>query len=310
MTRIVVPAELAGVRLDRALATLWEAPLSRAEARRWIDAGAATVDGARADGSKKLRGGEALVVTPPPPVATTALPDAAVTFETLFEDAHLLVLDKPPHLVVHPAAGHPDGTLVNGLLARGGFELGDDDGHARPGIVHRLDKGTSGVMVVAKTAAAREGLKALFAAHDLDRAYVAICAATPTDGVIATLHGRHPTDRLRFTSRLERGKRAVTRVRVAQPLARGAALVECSLETGRTHQIRVHLAEVAKAPVLGDPVYGAAPRDAALRALGAALGRQALHAARLGFAHPITGATMEFETPPPDDMRRALRELS
>ncbi len=309
MTRIVVPVAQRGQRLDRALATLWGGGLSRAEAQRWIDAGAVTVDGGRAEGAKKLRGGEALVVTPPPPPVTEASPDPSVRFDTLFEDAHLLVLDKPPHLVVHPAAGHADGTLVNGLLARGGFELDGDD-HTRPGIVHRLDKGTSGVMVVAKTAAAREGLTALFAAHDIDRAYLAICVGVPRDGTITTTHGRHPTDRLRFTSRLASGKRAVTHVRVVRPLARGAALVECTLETGRTHQIRLHLAEVAQAPVLGDPVYGARPRDAALRALGQALGRQALHAARLGFVHPITGASLAFTTPPPSDMQRALDELS
>lgn len=311
MVRVVVPESQRGQRVDRALAALWDAPLSRAEAQRWISLGSVQLDGRPADASKKLRGGETLLVSPPPPAQTAALPDASVAFETLYEDAHLLVLDKPPHLVVHPAPGHPDKTLVNGLLARGGFEFDDDpDARVRPGIVHRLDKGTSGVMVVAKTAAAREGLKARFAAHDLERAYVAVCASTPRDGTIATTHGRHPTDRLRFTARLPAGKRAVTHVRVARPLARGAALVECTLETGRTHQIRLHLAEIAGAPVLGDPVYGGPPRDPVLRALGERLGRQALHAARLGFVHPLTGEALRFETAPPADMQALLAELS
>ncbi|HEY8041931.1 MAG TPA: RluA family pseudouridine synthase, partial [Polyangiaceae bacterium] len=242
-----------------------------------------------------------------------ALPDPQVRFDVLYVDEAVVVVSKPSGLVVHPARGHEAGTLVNGLLALGLFrreELLDERdaaGHRRPGIVHRLDKGTSGVMVVARTAEAREALKAQFQAHSIDRAYEAIVVGQAATGTFATLHGRHPRDRLRFTTRVRTGKRAVTHVRVLAAL-QGATHVECTLETGRTHQIRVHLAE-SGTPVLGDPVYGKAPRDARVRAVGERLGHQALHARLLGFAHPVSGERVRFEVPVPDDFRGALEEL-
>ena len=178
----------------------------------------------------------------------------------------------------------------------------------RPGIVHRLDKGTSGLLVVTKDEATREALKALFATHAIDREYVALVSGTARDATYATLHGRHPTDRLRFTSRVTRGRRAVTIVRVLERLG-PATLVGCRLETGRTHQIRVHLAEQAGTPILGDPLYGKPPRDPGLRAIADSLGHQALHARVLGFVHPATGAAMRWESALPADMAGALGSL-
>jgi 23S rRNA pseudouridine1911/1915/1917 synthase len=209
-------------------------------------------------------------------------------------------------LVVHPAAGHDRGTLVNALLHHTEVERGEDP--RRPGIVHRLDKDTSGVMVVARTDAVREALSAQFASHAIEREYEAICLGTPPPAItFDTLIGRHPTERKRFSSKVRTGKRAVTHVRALRAFA-GAALVRCRLETGRTHQIRVHMADHGY-PLLGDPLYGKPPKDAALRAIGAALGRQALHARVLGFVHPLSGERLRFEVEPPADFARALGSL-
>jgi 23S rRNA pseudouridine1911/1915/1917 synthase len=212
-------------------------------------------------------------------------------------------------MVVHPARGHAAGTLVNGLLGLGLFRAPDmaEGENERPGIVHRLDKGTSGLLVVARTPEAREALKAQFQAHTIDRAYEAIVVGEAQDRTFDTLHGRSPRDRMRFTTHVRSGKRAVTHVRVLSRL-RGATHVECTLQTGRTHQIRVHLAE-AGTPVLGDPLYGRAPRDEHVRAAGERLGHQALHARVLGFAHPASGRRLRFEAPVPEDFRDALQSL-
>ncbi len=317
----VVPAEFHRARLDQALVGLLraagaaDAP-SRGEVQRWVEAGRVRVDGrAAAKAGERLRAGASLAAEPLPPPPSEARPDPAVAFRVVFEDEWLLVVDKPAGLVVHPSRGHPEGTLVNGLLARGPLAPDDErdrgpEGLPRPGIVHRLDKGTSGLMVVAKRPRAREGLKALFAAHDIERSYLALAVGATAAQTVARPHARHPTDRLRFTSRLAEGKRAVTHVEVLSRLAGGkATLVRCRLETGRTHQIRVHLAEAAGTPVLGDPLYGRAPADPLLRRLGEALGRQALHAEVLGFAHPVTGLPLRWASPPPDDMAAALRAL-
>jgi 23S rRNA pseudouridine1911/1915/1917 synthase len=294
-----------GGRLDRFVAAVMR--VSRAEAQRWIEAGSVLVEGAGAEASTKLREGQHVEVRPMAAPATAAKPESDVRFDVIYVDDDVVVVNKPPGLVVHPARGHVGGTLVNGLLARGYFrreEMGDDE---RPGIVHRLDKGTSGVLVVARTADAREKLKAQFQAHSIERAYEAIVVGEARGGTHATLHGRHPRDRMRFTSRVKSGKRAVTHVRVLARLA-GATQVECTLETGRTHQIRVHLAE-SGTPVLGDPLYGKAPRDPRVREVAEALGHQALHARVLGFVHPRTGKPMHFEAPPPPDFAEALASL-
>jgi 23S rRNA pseudouridine1911/1915/1917 synthase len=236
--------------------------------------------------------------SPAPPQTTEVRPDPGVRFDILHQDDDLVVLMKPAGLVVHPGAGHAEGTLVGGLLALGLFEA--EEGNVRPGIVHRLDAGTSGVMVVARNAKTRESLREQFSAHTIERAYVALVAGHPADGRVETLHGRHPTDRIRFSTKVKRGKRAVTLVRVLErfPIA---SYVECRLETGRTHQIRVHLAEVLKTPVIGDPLYGKTPKE--LRGL---IDHQALHARLLGFVHPTRNRPMRFEAPPPPDFLRAL----
>jgi 23S rRNA pseudouridine1911/1915/1917 synthase len=208
--------------------------------------------------------------------------------------------------VVHPAPGHPKGTLVNALLHHANVAGGTDP--LRPGIVHRLDKDTSGVMVVAKTPAAHERLVEMFQAHRLERSYLAIARGRPPETItFDTFHGRHPANRKKFTSRTHRGKRAVTHLERVEIL-HGSTLVRCRLETGRTHQIRVHLADAGH-PVIGDPLYGTSIGDPTLRQVSQALGRQALHAAVLGFEHPVTGEPMRFETDPPADFRAALDAL-
>ena len=272
------------------------------------------VYGKRCKASALLPAGTEVDVDPAPEPATTVTPDANVVFRVVFEDAHLIVVDKPAGLVVHPAKGNWEGTLVHGLAAHGLdlAALADDDAAAppRPGIVHRLDKGTSGLLVVAKSASTREGLKELFAAHDIDREYLALVVGHASDRRFDTLHGRSPGDRTKFTSRGAPvgAKRAVTAVRLVEAFG-GASLVACTLETGRTHQIRVHLAEQMGTPVLGDPTYGTRPSSREIAAIGDQLGHQALHARVLGFVHPITGERLRFESEPPADFRRALAAL-
>jgi 23S rRNA pseudouridine1911/1915/1917 synthase len=307
---IIADAE-SGERLDKVLAARVPS-VSRATFQRWVEEGRVTVDGAGARVSGKVRAGQRVEVAPGPPPSSDALPQD-IPLVVLFEDQDLLVVDKPAGLVVHPAAGHADGTLVNAVLHHTRVEDdGDEDaersGPPRPGIVHRLDKDTSGVMVIAKTVRARDVLVRVFAAHDLERRYVAIAVGAPPDTLtLDTLHARHASDRKRFTTKAVRGKRAVTHVRVRERL-HGAALVACTLETGRTHQIRVHLAD-AGFPLLADPVYGKPPRDLRLRAAATALGRQALHAELLAFAHPVTGAPLRFEAAPPADFLAAVAAL-
>jgi 23S rRNA pseudouridine1911/1915/1917 synthase len=262
-----------------------------------------------------VRGGCQLEVEPSERPPSTAVPDPSVRFEVLYEDPHLIVVDKPAGLVVHPARGHASGTLVNGLLARGGFERASADARdanaaVRPGVVHRIDKDTSGILVVAKDEPTREGLKKQLSEHRMERVYRALTLGVPKSASIETMYDRHPRSRLRFTSKTTRGKRAVTHVRVVEALAGGrAALVECQLETGRTHHIRVHLSEQAGTPLLADWLYGRAPGSEDLQAIVATLGRQALHAAVLGFGHPITHEKLRFEAPLPADLQTALVAL-
>jgi 23S rRNA pseudouridine1911/1915/1917 synthase len=304
-------------RFDKFLVASLEragAPTSRAIVQRWIEAGRALIDGRRGAASQRVAAGAVVDLAPLPPEPTSLLPDPSVAFDVLYEDQHLIVLDKPGGLVVHPARGHATGTLVHGLLARGSFALpagaNEPDAHARPGIVHRLDKGTSGILVVARDEPTREGLKAQFTRHDIERAYIAIVVGRANDATFETLHGRHRTNRLKFTTRVATGKRAVTRVRVLERLPGDrATLVECRIETGRTHQIRVHLSECAMTPVLGDPLYGRSVSDPLLSSIAERLGRQALHAAVLGFSHPATGERLHFRREPPADFMAALRAL-
>jgi 23S rRNA pseudouridine1911/1915/1917 synthase len=317
--RIRVPEEAAFQRVDSWLASELSG-VTRAAIQRWILAGRVLIDGRPCRPKDKLRPGTFLEVSPGEEPASDALPDPSVVLDVLFEDQSLLVVNKPAGLVVHPARGHRTGTLVNGLLARPGFErpapdLRDVGGQLRPGIVHRIDKDTSGILVVAKTAAAREGLKVQLSAHTVEREYRALTFGVPREGRIETLHGRDPKNRLKFSSAVTTGKRAVTHVRVEERLAGGqAALVSCRLETGRTHQIRVHLSGDCGAPILADALYGGLSgrgrreQDAVLE-VARTLGRQALHAGVLGFIHPETGQALRFQAPMPQDMLDAWARL-
>lgn len=305
--RLTVTDRAAGERLDKVLAGLAEG-LSRARLQALMAAGAVTREGTvLTDPSARAQAGTYEVAVPPPAPADPEPQDIPLT--VLFEDAHLIVVDKPAGMAVHPAPGTPDGTLVNALLHHCGDSLSGVGGVARPGIVHRIDKDTSGVLVCAKSDAAHQGLSALFAAHDIERAYVALTrgAPYPPRGTIETRLGRSTHDRKKMAVLRTGGREAITHYdtkAIFGPAERPlAARVACRLETGRTHQIRVHLASKG-APCLGDPVYGsglpAAPvREAMARA---GLFRQALHAAVLGFVHPVTGERVRFESPLPPDM--------
>ena len=308
-----------GVRLDKALTAAFPT-LSRARLQSLMADGAVSHDGQRVtSGSAKAQPG-LYVVALPPIVSATPLPQA-IPLTVLFEDAELIVIDKSAGMAAHPAPGTPDGTLVNALLAHCGDTLSGIGGVARPGIVHRLDKDTSGVMVAAKTDRAHAGLSALFAAHDIERTYVALTrgAPSPDRDRIVTRIGRSTHDRKKMAVQKAGGREAITDYRVekkfAVPARAGgaplAARVACTLHTGRTHQIRVHMASKG-APLLGDPVYGSgAPAQVVRTAMDqAGLARQALHAAVLGFIHPVTGQVLRFETEPPEDMLTLERLLS
>ncbi len=314
MRRFEVDASLAGERVDKLLARLLP-EVSRATIQRWIGEGRVRVDGRPCRAKDQAAERSIIEVEPGPQPPSRAEPDASVPFHIVYEDEHLVVVDKPAGVVVHPARGHASGTLVSGLLARtvvGGIEPDPQDPEAllRPGIVHRIDKDTSGLLVIAKTATVREALKALFARHDILRVYVALTLGVPTPGRIETTYGRDPRHRVKFSARVPRGRRAVTRVQVEEVLFGGkAARVELQLETGRTHQIRVHLSEVRKTPILADKVYGRTPVEPLLAAVAEELGRQALHARALGFKHPVSGEFLEFESPLPADMAMALERL-
>jgi 23S rRNA pseudouridine1911/1915/1917 synthase len=314
--RFVVGDPDAGTRLDQFLATR-DLPLSRSQLKRHIDEGHVLVGGQAAKPSRKLRSGDEVAFDEPPP-QPTAIVAEDLQLVVVFEDPYLIAIDKPAGLVVHPAAGHRSGTLVNALLHHCD-DLSGIGGELRPGIVHRLDRDTTGVMVATKDDVTHVAMAALFKKKDLLRLYHAIVSPAPREdsGTIKTFYGRHPKDRKKFTSRTGEGKRAVTHFTVKErfaavsPSAADAALVECRLETGRTHQIRVHMAEHGW-PLLGDAVYGKRPDDEPLRSLAEQLGRQALHASVLAFKHPRTGATIDLRRPVPDDMQRvidALREI-
>ncbi len=311
--RFVLAPGSAPERVDKALSRLLP-DVSRSTIQRWMTEGRVLVGGKPCRPKDSVGAGSVLEVDPGPRLTSAAEPDSGVSIDVLYEDAELVVVNKPPGLVVHPARGHRTGTLVNGLLALPGFvappaDERDRSGALRPGIVHRIDKDTSGILVVAKTERAREALKAELSAHTVERRYLALTLGVPRPGTIRTVYGRDRRSRLRFTSKVREGKPAVTHVRVLESFAGRAALVECRLETGRTHQIRVHLSERTKTPLIGDKLYGRSPADDDLLAIAERLGRQALHAAVLGFEHPETRKLLRFEAPPPDDFRMALEAL-
>lgn len=308
---VTLDSAQAGVRLDKALAEA-AVGLSRARIQALIAEGAVSFgEHVLANGSAKAAAGEYVILVPPV-ASATPLPEA-IHLTVLFEDADLIVVDKPAGMAAHPAPGSETGTLVNALLAHCGDSLSGIGGVARPGIVHRLDKDTSGVMVAAKSDRAHAGLSALFATHDIERTYIALTrgAPSPAKGHIETRIGRSPHDRKKMAVLKTGGREAVTDYVVERvfgvPAKAGAAplaaRVACTLHTGRTHQIRVHMASKGS-PILGDAVYGSGSPAASVRAAiaDADLTRQALHAAVLGFVHPVTGEALRFETAPPTDM--------
>ncbi|OWK32238.1 RluA family pseudouridine synthase [Sphingomonas mucosissima] len=296
-----------GWRLDRALADAVPT-LSRERLKVLINAGHVERDGILVrDPAKRAAAGEVFAVAVPAP--TPAHNEAQdIPLVVAFEDDHLIVIDKPAGLVVHPAAGNLDGTLVNALLHHCGGSLSGIGGVARPGIVHRIDKDTSGLMVAAKTDRTHEGLAKQFAAHTIDRRYKAIVNGRPMppEGKVDAPLARSPHDRKKVAI-VANGKRAVTHYRTEHRL-REAALVECRLETGRTHQVRVHMASIGHA-LLGDPVYGRTKQAHKRQLDELSFRRQALHAARLGFVHPITSVALSFESVMPADMQELFSQL-
>lgn len=308
------------------------AALSRTRLARLLEQGAVTVGGTIAANPKAgVEEGAEVVITVEAAEESHILPED-IPLDVLFEDAHLIVVNKPAGMVVHPAPGTPSGTLVNALLHHCGETLSGVGGMKRPGIVHRIDKDTSGLLVVAKSDRAHQGLAAQFADHSVARHYRAICHGVPSradprlagvpglafeDGGVIRISGniaRHRTDRKRQAVVVNAGRHAITRSKVLEAFATTAALLDCWLETGRTHQIRVHLTHAGHA-LIGDPTYGGRRRagakgvGAGAAAALAAFPRQALHAATLGFVHPVSGEALEFEAPLPDDMETLLAVL-
>lgn len=306
-----VPAEAVGMRLDKFLADRLT-DVSRSRIQGWIEEGRVTLDGRPARPSTRVDPGQHVRVLIPPPEELRILPEP-IPLDILYEDDHLLVINKPAGMVVHPAPGHTSGTLVNALLARfpawaelDWWESEEDEEEAggdypRPGIVHRLDKDTSGLLIVAKSAGARGALQAQFQARQVEKVYLALVHGVPSSpaGRIDAPIGRDPRQRKRMAVTAD-GRPAVTAYRVLEPLGE-YALLEVMPKTGRTHQIRVHLAFIGH-PVVGDEVYGR-------RRSRLACPRQFLHAARLSFRHPVTGRPMEFAAPLPPDLQAVLDAL-
>ncbi len=307
--RVTLDAGHAGWRLDRALADALPT-LSRERLKALIRAGALESGGASLrDPATKVKGGEAFTLTVPDPEPAHNEPQD-IPLVIPFEDEHLLIVDKPAGLVVHPAAGNREGTLVNALLHHCAGRLSGIGGVARPGIVHRIDKETSGLLVVAKTDVAHEGLAKQFAAHSIDRRYLAIVNGVPkaAQGTVDAPLARSTHDRKKIAIvEGKRGKRAVTHWKRLKVL-KDSALVECRLETGRTHQVRVHMASIGH-PLVGDPVYGRGKTTHRELLNQLDFKRQALHAAGLEFTHPVTKVRLSFESALPSDMQELFTAL-
>lgn len=313
---VQIDPEQKGMRLDRCLADHLP-EFSRNRLRNMIEQGAVTLDGATIrDHSYRVKPDQQFVVRPPAPIDPDPVAED-IPLNILFEDEHLIVVVKPAGMVVHPAPGNYTGTLVNALLHHCGDSLSGIGGVKRPGIVHRLDKDTSGVMVVAKTDQAHQGLSDLFHEHDIDRRYVALVWGRPgkASGRIESYIARDGRDRKRMIARKTGSKLAVTDYRIEKWFGETATLVECTLHTGRTHQIRVHM-QLLGCPVIGDSVYakrrpgstGRTPKE--IRDRLNDIGRQALHARVLGFIHPVSGEEMHFEAEPPTDMQELVEILT
>jgi len=306
-----VPPQSSGQRLDALVAEILGPGLSRAQVQRLLKEGRVTLEGQPARASAKVRPGQAIVVQVPEPEPLELIPEDQGLW-VLYEDSELIVVNKAPGVVVHPAAGHASGTLVAGLLHHCG-DLSGIGGKLRPGIVHRLDKDTSGALVAAKSEAAHRGLVAAFATGRVEKTYLALVhGRPPLSGQAASAIGRHPLDRKRMSSQARHGKNALTSWRLTRRFGQDASLLRVNIATGRTHQIRVHLFE-AGFPVCGDRTYGGRRARSGLpgqagQALKAA-GRQMLHALQLAFDHPVSGERVEVTAPLPADFKAVLRAL-
>ena len=305
------PPEAVGQRLDHFL-TGQEPFLSRSQVQRLMVKGLVLVNARQARPSLRLRAGDLIRMTVPPPEEVTLAPEA-IPLDIVYEDEDLLVVNKPAGMVVHPGAGNASGTLVNALLGHC-HDLSGIGGELRPGIVHRIDKDTTGLLVVAKNDPAHRSLSHQFKEHTIKRVYLALVFGSPKadKGRIESAIGRHPVDRKRMSGAARRGKKAVTHWQAVSRY-QGLTLMRLKLETGRTHQIRVHLCEAGH-PLAGDTVYGGSGRlatiqDPQLRDLIKGLGRQALHAKTLGFIHPSSDEYLEFDTELPTDMARIIDYL-
>jgi 23S rRNA pseudouridine1911/1915/1917 synthase len=309
VVRLEVPADAAGLRLDRFVAGAGHG-WSRSQVARWIAAGHVTRNGGAAKPAQLLTPGDVIEVDPPAPTASEVLPQD-IPLDVLFEDANLIVINKPPGLVIHPAAGNPDGTLVNALLAHC-HDLSGIGGVERPGIVHRLDKDTSGVLIAAKTDLAHRALSLSFRWRTTDKRYLAVVYGEPkaAEGVVDAPIARHPTER-KHMAVVAGGRPARTLWWVRERFV-GTALVECRLVTGRTHQVRVHMAHIGHA-LVGDPTYAGRQwrmiEDQDAAAACRDFPRQALHAWKLTITHPVTGVPMTFEAPLPADLAALLAAL-
>lgn len=301
-TTVVITGQDAGLRLDKALATHMP-EFSRSRLQHLMEQGCVKLGEATiTDAGRKVKPGDIYSVTVPD-AAPSELVAADIPLTVIYEDADLLVLDKPAGLTVHPAPGHEQDTLVNALLTHCGDSLSGIGGVQRPGIVHRIDKDTSGLLVVAKHDAAHQHLSAQLATRTLSREYLCIVKGmpTPTSGTINAAIARSTTNRKKMAVVKSGGREAVTHYKLLKRL-NNASLLQCNLETGRTHQIRVHLAHIGH-PIIGDPVYGR-------KLKGIEFPRQALHAVRLKLIHPRTGKPMEFEAEMPEDMRELLNKMN
>ncbi len=305
-----VSADNHGERLDRFLAGVAE-DLSRARIKKLINEGLVLLDGIPAKPGLKLKKGQEVYLEIPDPVPTELIPDPDVRFEILHQDSEIIVINKPAGLVVHPAAGHRTGTLVQGILALC-TDLAGIGGELRPGIVHRLDKDTSGVMVAAKTDKAHQCLVDQFKEGRIEKYYLAVCRGWPKadQGLIDSPIGRHPVRRKEMSTRARSSRSAITKWKVLKRFGLGVSLLRLNILTGRTHQIRVHLASIG-CPILGDRVYGVGlgwlkKKKGSFKGL---VNRQMLHAARISFTHPASGRRVTFDAPLPEDMAQMLEEL-
>lgn len=297
---LTVPAEDAGKRLDAWLAAQPALAMTRSAVQQLLEQGQITRNGKAAKKNDKLQSGDEIRVAVPEPQTLDVLPQD-IPLEIVYEDAELLVVNKPKGMVVHPAPGHPDGTLVNALLYHCAGRLSGINGMIRPGIVHRIDRDTSGLLIVAKTDRAHLGLAEQIAAHSFTREYEAVCCGRfkETSGTVHAPIGRDPRDRQKMCVIATNSKDAVTHYTVLTQYERHAH-IRCRLETGRTHQIRVHMKQIGH-PVYGDAVYGKAEKG---------VEGQCLHAKKIGFVHPVTGEYLEFDSPLPDYFTEILRKLS